>query len=162
MIPATMHAVQLTGHGGIEQLEYRTDIPVPQPAEGEVLIAVRACGVNNTDINTRIGWYSKAVTTDTESGGSEGFETVNDDDASWSGIPLQFPRIQGADVCGHIVAVGEGVSQARIGERVLVQTIQPLPKGSRALCITFGSECDGGFAQFAVARSEFTHAVDCD
>ena len=162
MIPSHMHAVQLLGHGGLEQLRYRENVPVPQPAPGEVLIAVSACGVNNTDVNTRIGWYSKAVTSDTETGGAQGFDSVNDEDASWSGIPLQFPRIQGADVCGRIVAVGEGVDTGRIGERVLVQTIQPLPEGSRALCITFGSECDGGFAQFAVAKSEFTHAVNCD
>ncbi len=162
MIPSTMHAVLLQGHGGLEQLSNREDVTDPRPAAGEVLIAVSACGVNNTDINTRIGWYSKAVTADTESGGAQGFETVNDDDASWSGIPLHFPRIQGADVCGRVVAVGDGVSSNRIGERVLVQTIQPLPEGSRALCMTFGSECDGGFAQFAVAKSEFTHTIDCD
>ena len=62
--------------------------------------------MNNTDINTRIGWYSKAVNEATNTGGSDGFETVNEDDASWSGTPMSFPRIQGADVCGYVVAVG--------------------------------------------------------
>lgn len=52
-IPEKMAAVLLTGHGGIEKLEYRTDVPVPQPGHGEVLIQVAAAGVNNTDINTR-------------------------------------------------------------------------------------------------------------
>jgi NADPH:quinone reductase-like Zn-dependent oxidoreductase len=48
-----MRAVLLTGHGGLEKLEYREDVPTPEPAEGEVLIAVGAAGINNTDIWTR-------------------------------------------------------------------------------------------------------------
>lgn len=57
MRPDTMHAVLLTGHGGMEKLDYRTDVPIPQPKPGELLIHVAAAGINNTDINTRIGWY---------------------------------------------------------------------------------------------------------
>ena len=161
-LPATMEAVQLTGHGGIEKLVYRSDLPLPQAGPGEVLIRVTAAGINNTDINTRIGWYSKVVTADTAAGGAEGFETVNAEDASWSGIPLQFPRIQGADACGFIEAVGEGVDPARVGQRVLVQSVQPLRGAKPYSCITFGSECDGGFAQFATAKAEFAFAVESD
>ncbi len=158
-----MHAVLLTGHGGIEMLEYHTDVPVPRPGESEVLIRVAAAGVNNTDINTRIGWYSKAVRADTNAGGTGGFETVDDNDASWAGRPLAFPRIQGADVCGHIVSVGNGVAAARIGERVLVRNMLRTYVDYRPYeCWTFGSECDGGFAQYAVAPARETHAVDCD
>jgi len=82
-----MTAVLLTGHGGLDKLEYRTDVAVPRPDRGEVLIEVAAAGINNTDINTRIGWYSKAIDSDTSSGGASGFESVDDDDAafwSWS------------------------------------------------------------------------------
>jgi len=61
-IPKLMKAVLLKGHGGFDQLEYREDVPVPELDPGEVLIRVGAAGVNNTDINTRTGWYSKAVT----------------------------------------------------------------------------------------------------
>ncbi len=157
-----MVGVQLIGHGGIDKLEYRTDLPVPVPAEGEVLIEVAAAGVNNTDINTRIGWYSKAVVTDTEAGGADGFDSVDDEDASWSGTPLTFPRIQGADVCGYIAAVGEGVDPARIGERVIVRNMLRSYVDYRPFeCWTLGSECDGGFAQFCVAPSRETHAVNC-
>lgn len=163
MIPSKMAAVLLTGHGGIEKLEYRTDVPVPQPGPGEVLIRVAAAGINNTDINTRIGWYSKAVGADTNAGGATGFDSVNDDDASWSGKPLEFPRIQGADACGHIAAVGEGGDPARIGQRVLVRNMLRTYVDYRPYeCWTFGSECDGGFAQFAVAPARETHAVNCD
>jgi NADPH:quinone reductase-like Zn-dependent oxidoreductase len=162
-LPETMHAVLLTGHGGIEALDYRADVPVPQPKAGELLIRVVAAGINNTDINTRIGWYSKAVTTDTGAGGADGFGTVNDDDASWSGAPLSFPRIQGADVCGYVASVGTDVNPSRIGERVLVRNMLRTYVDYRPYeCWTIGSEMDGGFAQFAVAPARETHAVTCD
>ncbi len=54
-LPGTMAAVLLTGHGGLEELEYRTDVPVPRPREGEVLIQVAAAAIDNTDVKTRIG-----------------------------------------------------------------------------------------------------------
>lgn len=159
-IPDTMAAVVLTGHGGPEKLEYRTDVRVPSPAAGEVLIRVSAAGINNTDINTRIGWYSKGVKTGTGTGPGEGRQ---DDDASWSGVALHFPRIQGADCCGRIVAVGENVDPKRIGERVLVRNMLRHYVDYRPFeCWTFGSECDGGFAQYAKAPADETHRVDCD
>ena len=55
-IPKRMHAVLLNGHGGLDKLEYRSDVEVPVPKEDEVLINVKGAGVNNTDINTRTGW----------------------------------------------------------------------------------------------------------
>ncbi len=162
-IPATMTAVQLVGHGGIEMLHYREDVPTPTPGPGEVLIQNAAAGVNNTDINTRIGWYSKKVTEETNTGGAEGFDELDEDDASWSGTPLTFPRIQGADVCGHIVAVGGGVDPARMGERVLVRNMLRSYVDYRPYeCWTIGSECDGGFAQFTVAPARESHKVTCD
>ena len=162
-IPDHMAAVLLTGHGGVEVLEYREDVPVPHPDAGEVLIKVGAAGVNNTDINTRIGWYSKKVSEATNEGGSEGFDDVDDDDATWSGVPMTFPRIQGADCCGKIVAVGDGVDPARAGERVIVRNMLRTYVQYRPFeCWTFGSECDGGFAQYAKAPSRETHKVDCD
>ena len=54
--PANMMAVVTTGHGGYEKLEYKS-VPTPVPAAGEVLLQVLAAGVNNTEINTRLGWY---------------------------------------------------------------------------------------------------------
>ncbi|KHT62038.1 alcohol dehydrogenase [Photobacterium gaetbulicola] len=158
-LPKTMKGVVLTGHGGLDKLELRNDLPLPELAENEVLIKVGACAVNNTDINTRIGWYSKQVKADTNAGGSDGFDTIDDQDASWSGIPLTFPRIQGADVAGHIVAVGSLVDSSRVGERVMVRAMQQHPHTDESFrCITFGSECDGGFAEYtkALAQEAFT------
>jgi len=113
-IPRTMKGFQLTGHGGPEKLVWRLDIAVPDPAPGEVLIRVGASSVNNTDINTRVGWYSKSVRGDTaDTAGATG--VASDADGGWGGTALSFPRIQGADCCGKIVAVGAGREDA--GER---------------------------------------------
>lgn len=162
-IPNKMTAVLLTGHGGYDKLEVRDDVAVPSPQAGEVLIRVAAAGVNNTDINTRIGWYSKSVQGETNAAGDSGYDNLDQEDASWSGIPLQFPRIQGADVCGQIVAVGEGVAAERIGERVLVAALlRTLGEERPFFTATFGSECDGGFAQYTVAPAAETHAVHSD
>ena len=92
-IPNKMTAVLLTGHGGFEKLDYRHDVGVPSPKDDEVLIKVNAAGMNNTDINTRIGWYSKQITTATGSGGSDGYNDIDNDDAGWSGTSLQLSLI---------------------------------------------------------------------
>lgn len=142
--PATMRAVLLTGNGGYDKLELRDDVPVPVPGPCDVLLQVGAAGVNNTDVNTRIGWYSKAVAEATDAGAKTGIEGAEDD--GWSGVAFQFPRIQGADACGRIVAVGENVDRARIGERVLVE---PVLRGACRFDVQyFGSEVDGGFADY--------------
>ena len=160
MIPKTMTAVLLTGHGDTDKLVLRHDVPVPTPKAGEVLIRVAASAVNNTDINTRIGWYSKKIEVETSAAADV---APDENDASWSGVPLQFPRIQGADACGHIVAVGPGVDSARIGERVLVRNMLRSYVDYRPYeCWTFGSEIDGGFAQFTVAPAREVFAVRCD
>ena len=162
-LPETMHAVQLMGHGGIDTLVYRDDVPTPQPAPGQVVVNVTAAGVNNTDINTRIGWYSKSITGDTNTGGAEGFDEVDADDASWSGQPLVFPRIQGADCTGIIAAVGEGVDPSRIGERVIVRTMMQDPATEEPyFCWTLGSECDGAFAQFTAVPAAEAMPINCD
>jgi NADPH:quinone reductase-like Zn-dependent oxidoreductase len=162
-IPDEMIAVVLTGHGGFDKLEYRDDVQVPVPGPIEVLVQVGAAGINNTDINTRIGWYSKNVTCDTNAGGQSGFSDIDSNDASWSGEPLSFPRIQGADCCGRIVAVGNQVDPQRLGERVLIRPIQTTEMSSKPFsCRTFGSECDGGFAQYAKTYSVDAIEVDSD
>lgn len=146
-LPRTMRGIWLTGHGGLDKLELRDDIPLPRLGGRDVLIKVAAAGVNNTDINTRIGWYSK----------NDGA----DDDASWTGEALQLPRIQGADVCGRIVAVGQEVSKERIGERVIIEPSLRERNGQQLeRHHYFGSECDGGFAEYAVAPARHAHRIE--
>ncbi|WP_372268129.1 alcohol dehydrogenase family protein [Vibrio gallaecicus] len=147
-IPNTMKGLQLVGHGGSEMLEFNELIPVPQLSGNDVLVRVMAAGVNNTDINTRIGWYSKGD---------------DSDDASWSGEAIKFPRIQGADVCGIIAAVGDNISQERIGERVLIEPcLREVNSKELESPWYYGSECDGGFAEYTVIASQHAFAIDSD
>ena len=156
-IPNTMSAVLTTGHGGFDVLEHRNDIQVPTPESDQVLLRVLGAGINNTDINTRTAWYSKSVRDETNSDDSKGL----DDDGSWSGNPLNFPIIQGADCCGEIVAVGDDIDIKRIGERVLVRTMQQYAVDYRPFeCWTMGSECDGAFAQYMVAFSDESYKIE--
>ena len=158
-----MRAVVLTGHGGLDKLHYRTDYPTPVPEADEVVVRVGACGLNNTDINTRTAWYSKSVTDGiTDEGGKKGFDSADANEASWGSNPLTFPRIQGADVCGTIAAVGRNVSPNRIGQRVM---IDPWLLGHGDWIDVdnsayFGSECDGGFAEYTKMRSANAIAVN--
>ena len=103
-LPPTMRAVVLTGHGGLDKLAYREDWPTPRPGPGEVVVKVGACGLNNTDINTRTAWYSKTVTEGiTDAGGKGGYAKADAATGSWSNTALTFPRIQGADTAGRIL-----------------------------------------------------------
>lgn len=158
-LPETMNAVVLTGHGGLEKLEWRDDMPVPRPNAAEVLIRVGASSVNNTDVNTRTGWYSKSVRGDTATAATDGYGGLSDGDGGWSGA-LSFPRIQGADCCGEIVAVGADVNSARLGQRVLVRPMhRPRGAGPDTL-VTFGSELNGGFAEYTCVDAD--HAVQIE
>ncbi len=145
--PRTMRGVWLTGHGGLDKLAVRGDIPVPHPGPREVLIRVAAAAVNNTDINTRTAWYSK--------------QDSASEDASWAGQPIHFPRIQGADVCGRIVAVGEDVRADRIDQRVLIEPCIREANGQELeRPWYFGSECDGGFADYTVVAARHAYRIE--
>lgn len=149
MVPDKMAAVQLTGHGGTDQLVYRDDLAVPRPGTGEVLVKVTATAKNNTDRKVREGLYS----------------TERDDDvASFQigGSPtLRFPRIQGADVVGRIAAVGPGVEESRIGERGLLD-FNIYADERRDINLTpdyFGHGRDGGFAEYIAVPGDQFHTV---
>ncbi|MEM7321829.1 MAG: alcohol dehydrogenase family protein [Actinomycetota bacterium] len=160
-LPKTMRAALLLGNGGPEMLQVRDDVPVPEPATDEVLIAVDACGMNNTDINTRVGWYSRSVTGATS---GEGFEEAKTDDATWGRGGLAFPRIQGADVSGTVVLAGGSGGEALVGRRVLVDPwIRDAKRPSdRSLAGYLGSERDGGFAQYCAVPARNVHPVETD
>lgn len=152
-LPRLMQAVLLKTHGGFDQLEYRDDIPVPAPGTGEVLVQIGAAGVNNTDINTRIGWYAKSL--------AKGTDASIAQDGGWLGAAMLFPRIQGADGCGKVCAVGGEVDPARVGERVLIEPVFRMPHAdSPYQVLYFGSECDGAFAQFARVPAIHAHRID--
>ena len=159
-LPEVMRGVVLTGHGGTDRLVFRDDLPLPLIGGEDVLIEVAAAGVNNTDINTRIGWYSRDVSAGTDAAGREA--VVAPADGAWSGAPLAFPLIQGADCCGRIVGVGAGVSASRIGERVLVRPMMRPPASSSLPYWTLGSECDGAFAEYCAVPAREAYRVEAD
>jgi NADPH:quinone reductase-like Zn-dependent oxidoreductase len=146
-----MAAVQLVGHGGLDKLVYRTDVPVPRPAPGEVVVKVTACGMNNTDVWVRQGAY----------GTEEDAAAVS----TWrrQGNTLTFPRIQGTDTVGTIAAVGEGVPASRIGERVMVDfSIYNRDDDSLADIDYMGHGRDGGYAEYQALPAENAHVVNTD
>ena len=158
-----MKAVVLTGHGDMSKLVYRTDVPTPktlgQPPQ--VLVKVAAAGLNNTDVNTREGWY--ATTTTSTSTNTDSIS--EDEDSPWHTI--DFPRIQGADVCGHVVAVGSGVESANsstslLGKRVLVDPwLRDWDHPSKNHPPGYlGSSADGGFAEYCVVDYRNVHPID--
>jgi NADPH:quinone reductase-like Zn-dependent oxidoreductase len=160
-IKPTMKAVVLKGHGGYEQLEYR-DVPIPELAVGELLLQVLAAGVNNTDINTRIGWYSSAVTAGTEAlSTAEKEKAKARADGGWNEV-TPFPFIQGTDCCGRVVAVAPGGDKSTLGLRVLVRPCIRSSGFESMKTIWFGSDFDGAFAQFVKIDARDVFPVDCN
>lgn len=158
MSPVTkkMKGVYLTGHGGFDKLKYLENIPIPELDSNEVLVKVHAAGINNTDINTRIAWYSKNNKKgNTKELGSKGIKTLHKSDGSWGGSTIKFPRIQGIDACGEIVEVGDKVKKSRIGERVIINPCMKI----ESQYIFFGSEINGSFAEYTKVQSKFAYKI---
>ncbi|WP_228739296.1 alcohol dehydrogenase family protein [Marinobacter arenosus] len=155
----TMKAVVTTGNGGYDKLDYR-DVPIPVPGPGEVLLRVLAAGVNNTEINTRLGWYSSSV-----EGGTEQLSDAAGDseveDGGWNET-TPFPLIQGTDCCGEVVAAGDGVAQPEIGRRVLVRACMRLNGFDSLDNLWMASDFDGAFAQYVKVPANEVFEVDCD
>lgn len=143
-MPQVMTAAVTTHHGGLDAIEVR-EVPVPTPGPGEVLLRVAAAGCNNTDLWTREGSYGSGTGPDAKAG--------------WLG-PLDFPRIQGGDVVGTVVARGDASGDDLVGARVLVDPALYGDDGPHALPVdVLGSERDGGFAEYVVAPSARVHDV---
>ncbi len=162
MIPGrkTMKAVLTTGNGDYDKLEFR-DIPIPMLEPGELLLKVLAAGVNNTEINTRLGWYSDAVTSSTEQFAQGVCEEDKPADGGWN-ESTPFPFIQGTDCCGEVVAEAGNVGPSRIGERVLVRACMRLNGFSSLENIWMASDFDGAFAQFVKLPASEVFKVDCN
>ena len=157
----TMKAVVTNGNGGYEELEYR-DVPIPSLGPGEVLLQVLAAGVNNTEINTRLGWYSSKVTAGTEDlTAAEKEKAKEKADGGWNEA-TPFPFIQGTDCCGRIVAVASGGDESTIGLRVLVRACIRSSGWESLENIWMASDFDGAFAQFVKVSAGEVFPVNCD
>ncbi|AWN16432.1 zinc-binding dehydrogenase [Salinisphaera sp. LB1] len=149
-IPTQMAAMQLVGHGDVDQLVYNKQTPVPEPGPGEVLVRVTATAKNNTDRKAREGLYPTKDKGDVTSFAIGGAPT------------LTFPRIQGADIAGRVAAVGEGVDASRVGERGLLD-FNIYGNDRRDINLTpdyYGHGADGGFAEYVAVPSDQFHTVD--
>lgn len=143
-VSESMRAVRITRHGGPEVLE-PVRVAVPAPQAGEVLVQVAAVALNNTDLWTREGAYGRPDDPKALSG--------------WRG-PIDFPRVQGADVAGRVVAVGAGVAEGLVGRRVVVDPAIYDTEGPHANPVgLMGSERDGGYAEYVTAPVERVHDV---
>lgn len=144
-VPATMRAAVTARHGGTEVVALRV-VATPVPGDDEVLVRVAAAGCNNTDLWTREGAY--------------GLDGGSGEPAGWLG-PLDFPRIQGGDVTGAVVACGGRAHEALVGARVLVDPALYDGPGPDALPVdVLGSERDGGFAELVAVPAHCVHRVD--
>lgn len=115
--------------GGLDVIQYE-DVPEPQLKAGEILVRVRACGVNHLDIYTREGSH---------------------------GVKAPLPHIGGLEPSGQVAALGPAVYDWTIGERVLIGaftsdgTCELCLAGHDNLCLNrkiVGVQVDGGFAEY--------------
>lgn len=129
-----MRAVQLTESGAPGKFEIR-DLPEPSPGPDDVVVQVRACGLNHLDL-----WLEK--------GGLP--------------IPIPLPRTPGGEVAGRIIALGAAVSGWKIGDPVSVQSnifcgsCEFCRRGEESICLRgelLGVQRDGGFAEKVLVPS---------
>lgn len=157
----TMKAVVTTGNGGYDKLVYR-DVPVPQAGPGEVLVRVLAAGINNTEINTRLGWYSASVTTGTQSTAETDEDSaIARPDGGWNNA-TPFPFIQGTDCCGMVVSSHDARDAELIGRRVLVRPCMRTDGFGSLSNIWMASDFDGAFAQFVKVPAAEVFPIECD
>ncbi|MCA0972424.1 zinc-binding dehydrogenase [Halobacillus litoralis] len=139
-----MKAAQVMGYGGFDQLQV-VDVDQPKPKEGEVLIRVKACAINNTEIWMREGAYGAG------------------EESGWRPEGVQFPRTPGSDITGDIVEVGQGVDESRVGEQVVVfpftSTGEPGEEHISDDMSFIGSEYDGGYAEYVVWPAELCYPM---
>ena len=89
-LPSTMRFVDLPSFGGAEVMTFSNG-PLPSPKAGELLVKVQAAGINRPDVAQRQGNYP---------------------------APKDASPVLGLEVAGEVVALGEGVNDFRIGDRV--------------------------------------------
>lgn len=152
--PDQMMAVVTTGTGGYDKLSYRS-VPTPVPGPGEVLLRVLAAGMNNTEINTRLGWYSSDVTDSTESTSADGDRA----DGGWNNS-TPFPFVQGTDCCGVVVSAGPD-TDTEIGARALVRSCMRTHGFDAMDTHWMGSDFDGAFAQYVKVPASEVFTIDC-
>lgn len=114
-----MKALVLQQHGTLEQLQVISDKQPPTVQQGHVVVRVRASSFNYHDVFTVQGM---------------------------PGIKIPLPVVPGLDLAGTIEDIGDGVTQWKVGDRVLVNPLKP---GVGLM----GEMIDGGMAEYALVDS---------
>jgi alcohol dehydrogenase len=115
-----MRAMVLYEHGDNDQLKFVADYPTPKAGEGDVVVRVKASSINYHDVFTRRGM---------------------------PGIKVPLPVIIGLDVVGEITELGAGVTDWKIGDRVLIDPVNRVEGG------LMGETQDGGLAEYCRAKA---------
>jgi NADPH:quinone reductase-like Zn-dependent oxidoreductase len=139
-----------------------------------VLLQVLAAGINNTDINTRLGWYGAAANLRAAPTGIPnapqltGSNAAPDAPLGWNGA-TPFPLIQGADCCGRVVALAADAGDAnqhkqglKLGQRVLVRSCMRVQGFASLDTRWLGTDFDGAFAQYVKVPASEAFAVQSD
>ncbi len=130
-----MKATVFKEHGSVDNLVY-TDFAEPEISPSEVLVKVKACGINHLDI-----WVREGI----------------------PGITIPLPHILGCEIAGEIAGAGNAVKDLSIGQRVLVSPGLSCGKcefclsSNDSLCHKFrimGFQVNGGYAEYAKAPAE--------
>ena len=118
-----MRAVVIYEHGGRDKLVL-DDVPAPAPARGEILLRVKAVGLNYLDVFVRRGM---------------------------PGLPIDLPRISGGDIAGEVAALGEGVQSVEVGQRLLIDPAVRMPDGTLG---ALGESTTGGLSEYMAVSAE--------
>lgn len=143
-----MRGLTISAHGGLDQIEYRTDLPKPEPRRGEIRVRVKAAALNHLDLFVVAGM---------------------------PGLNITAPWILGADATGIIDAVGDlsGISdnQLKVGDSVIInpglsdQTCEFCQMGEQSLCVNFkllGEHTPGTLAEYIVVPARNARRIPKD
>lgn len=143
-----MRGLTISAHGGLDQLEYRTDLPKPEPRRGEIRIRVKAVGLNHLDLFVVAGLPNLKI------------------------VP---PWILGADAAGVVDAVGDlggdAAGTIKVGDTVIVNpglsdhTCEFCQQGEHSLCVKYGllgEHFPGTLAEFVTIPARNARAIPRD
>lgn len=137
-----MRALTISASGGLDNLEYRTDLPIPEPGEGEVRIRVTAAALNHLDLFVLEGL---------------------------PGVKVKAPWVMGADATGIVDAIGPGTERGvKVGETVIVNpglsdgTCEYCRAGEQSSCVNFkllGEHVSGTMAEYIVVPAKNVRSI---
>jgi NADPH:quinone reductase-like Zn-dependent oxidoreductase len=143
-----VRGLTISAHGGLDQLEYRTDLPKPEPTRGEIRVRVKAAALNHLDLFVVGGM---------------------------PGVQIKPPWILGGDATGVVDAIGDlsGISdnKLKVGDSVIINpgisdyTCEYCLSGEHSLCVKFGilgEHYPGTLAEYIVVPSRNARGIPRD